>query len=145
MKANFSMLLMVVGLVSTTAVAQSNLPKGSYVVVAAFSPHHEDYAIRLSKGLSKEGLHTSYGFESARKYWYVYINHSADRDECINEVKKTRSESRFGDAWVHTIKDPDEVETAATEPEKQKTPDPIVEEPKKEEQKTNEEKKEKPN
>ncbi len=128
---------MVVGLVSTTAVAQSNLPKGSYVVVAAFSPHHEDYALRLSKGLNKEGLHTSYGFESARKYWYVYINHSADRDECINEVKKTRNESRFVDAWVHTIKDPDEVETATAEPEKQKTPDPIIEEPKKEEPKTN--------
>lgn len=128
---------MVVGLASTTAVAQSNLPKGSYVVVAAFSPHHEDYAIRLSKGLNKEGLHTSYGFESTRKYWYVYLNHSAGRDECINEVKKTRNESRFADAWVHTIKDPDEVETATAEPEKQKTPDPIIEEPKKEEPKSN--------
>ncbi len=128
---------MVVGLASTTAFAQANLPKGSYVVVAAFSPHHEDYAIRLSKGLNKEGLHTSYGFESNRKYWYVYLTHSADRDECINEVKKTRNESRFVDAWVHTIKDPDEVETATAEPEKQKTPDPIIEEPKKEEPKAN--------
>ncbi|MBI1768989.1 MAG: OmpA family protein [Bacteroidetes bacterium] len=136
MKANFFSLLMVVGLVySTSAIAQTNaLPKGSYVVVAAFSPHHEDYAIRLSKGLNKDGLHTSYGFEPTRKYWYVYLNHSADRDECINEVKKTRSESRFADAWVHTIKDSDEVETANTESEK--TPDTIIEEPKKEEPKT---------
>jgi outer membrane protein OmpA-like peptidoglycan-associated protein len=133
-KANFLSLLMAVGVLSaTTSNAQTNaLSTGSYVVVAAFSPHHEDYAIRLSKGLNKDGMHTAYGFESTRKYWYVYVNHAADRDDCINEVKKIRGESRFADAWVHTIKDPNEVETAKVEPEK-KSPDPVIEEPKKEE------------
>lgn len=127
---------MAVGVISClTSNAQTNtLPKGSYVVVAAFSPHHEDYAIKLSNGLNKEGLHTAYGFESTRKYWYVYLNHSGDRDECINEVKKARGESRFADAWVHTIKDPNAVETVKAEPEK-KSPDPVIEEPKKEEPK----------
>jgi outer membrane protein OmpA-like peptidoglycan-associated protein len=140
-KANFLSLLMAVGVIySSTSNAQTNaLPKGSYVVVAAFSPNHEDYAKRLTKGLNKDGLHTAYGFESTRKYWYVYLTHNADRDECINEVKKAREKTRFSDAWVHTIKDPDQVEIVSTEPEKKsETTIAIIEEPKKEEPKKEE-------
>ncbi|HTH55465.1 MAG TPA: OmpA family protein [Cyclobacteriaceae bacterium] len=104
--------------VSTSNAQKNTLPTGSYVVVAAFSPHHEDYAIRLSKGLNKDGMHTSYGFEATRKYWYVYLTHSADRDACIDEVKKARGETRFADAWVHTIKGQDQIETVKADPEK---------------------------
>lgn len=132
-KANFFFLLMAVGVlyVSTSNAQRNTLPSGSYVVVAAFSPHHEDYAIRLTRGLNKDGLHTAYGFETTRKYWYVYLTHSADRDECINEVKKARGESRFADAWVHTIKDPNQTGTVSAETEKS----PIPEDAKKEESK----------
>ena len=119
---------------STSNAQKNTLPTGSYVVVAAFSPHHEDYAIRLTKGLNKDGLHTAYGFEATRKYWYVYLTHSADRDDCIDEVKKARGESRFADAWVWTIKGPDQIETVNVEAEKNTT-NSIIEDVKKEEPK----------
>lgn len=132
-KATFFFLLMAVGVlhVSTSNAQKNTLPTGSYVVVAAFSPHHEDYAIRLTKGLNKDGMHTAYGFEATRKYWYVYLTHSADRDECIDEVKKARGESRFSDAWVHTIKGPDQIEAVKVQAEK-KSADPVIEDTKKE-------------
>src|SRR5258708_14467592 len=94
---------------SLSVLAQSpttkKLSQGYYLVVASFSPEHEDYATRLSASLNKAGRHTAYGFETARKYWYVYFDQLTTRDECVNEWNKIRSESGFADAWVHTIKE----------------------------------------
>jgi outer membrane protein OmpA-like peptidoglycan-associated protein len=134
-KAKIFFLLMAVGVLhaSTSNAQKSTLPTGSYVVVAAFSPRHEDYAIRLTNGLNKDGMHTAYGFEATRKYWYVYLTHSPDRDQCIDEVKKARGESRFSDAWVHTIKEPGQIETVKEE--QKKSADPVIEDTKKEESK----------
>jgi outer membrane protein OmpA-like peptidoglycan-associated protein len=84
--------------------SKKSLPKGYYLVIAAFSPTHEDYAIRLSAGLNKDGRHTAYGFETIRKYWYVYLDQLATLEECINECKKIRNETPFADAWVHEVK-----------------------------------------
>jgi len=92
----------------TLAQSSKNLPKGTYLVVAAFSPSHEDYAIRLSSSLNKEGRQTSYGFEASRKYWYVYFNQFTTLDRCINECEKIKNEKAFADAWVHTVKESSE-------------------------------------
>jgi outer membrane protein OmpA-like peptidoglycan-associated protein len=119
--------------------AAKKLPEGNYLVVAAFSPEHEDYALRKTNLLNKSGLHTAYGFEAARKYWYVYFNQITTREECVSEYEKIRKDSAFADAWIHTIKDAaDLTEPAVTkiEPQKQEpvaivvTEQPKVEEPK---------------
>src|SRR5450432_3054908 len=99
-----------ISVISFSTLAQSSqvakkLPLGSYLVVAAFSPEHEDYAQRLSTSLNKSGRHTDYGFEGTRKYWYVYLDQITSRDECISECEKIRKDIAFADAWVHTIKD----------------------------------------
>jgi len=117
-------------LISYSTFAQSSqvakkLPQGSYLVVAAFSPEHEDYAKRLTSSLNKSGKHTDYGFEATRKYWYVYLDQLTSRDECISEYEKIRKDSSFADAWVHTIKNQaysnePAVTTAKTEPQPQK-------------------------
>ncbi len=85
--------------------ASRTLPKGSYLVVGAFSPHHEDYAQRLSNNLNKDGRHTAYGFEATRKYWYVYLDQLTTRDKCVDEWKKIRGDGTFPDAWVYTLKE----------------------------------------
>src|SRR5438874_1452193 len=87
-------------IVSHASLAQSSqaakkLPKGSYLVVAAFSPEHEDYAIRLSSSLNKGERHTAYGFEVTRQYWYVYFDQLTTRDECVTEWKKIRDDGSF--------------------------------------------------
>jgi outer membrane protein OmpA-like peptidoglycan-associated protein len=119
------------------------LPLGSYLVVAAFSPEHEDYAIRLSTSLKKDGRHTAYGFDATRRYWYVYLDQLTTRDACVDEWKKVRSDGTFADAWVYTIKETSVVKeplvtmtepqekaaiTRAEEPSKieVKKPEPVV-------------------
>lgn len=96
--------------ISLSSAAQSSqvtkkLPLGSYLVVAAFSPEHEDYAMRLCSVLKKDGRHTAYGFEATRRYWYVYLDQLTSRDDCVREWKKVRSDGTFADAWVYTIKE----------------------------------------
>ena len=96
--------------ISFSSLAQSSqvakkLPQGYYLVVAAFSPEHEDYARRLTTSLNKNGKHTDYGFESTRKYWYVYMDQIKSLEECISECAKLRKDSAFFDAWVHNLKD----------------------------------------
>jgi len=113
--------------------AVKKLPQGSYLVVAAFSPEHEDYASRLSTSLNKGGRHTAYGFEAKRKYWYVYFDQLTTRDECVNEWKKIRDDGSFSDAWVYTIKEVENsTEFAITkaeppEPRKETAPNSKVE------------------
>jgi len=118
-KANF-FIWVVVTIFSTTSLAQqtsNTLPKGHYVVVAAFSPKHEDYASLLVKDLGKEGIEASYGFESERRYWYVYLNRAENREDAVKEAMKARTANRFQDAWVHSIRDaselPEKVNTVA--------------------------------
>src|SRR5882672_6057259 len=71
------------------------LPQGYYLVVAAFSPEHEDYAKRLSTSLNKDGRHADYGFEATRKYWYVYFKKITTREECVSEWEKIRKDASF--------------------------------------------------
>jgi outer membrane protein OmpA-like peptidoglycan-associated protein len=131
-------------LISCSTFAQSSqvikkLPEGNYLVVAAFSPEHEDYALRKTSLLNKSGLHTAYGFETARKYWYVYLNQITTHDECVSEYEKIRKDSAFADAWIHTIKDAADLNAPAVttiEPQKQQPiAIAITEQPKVEEQK----------
>jgi len=132
--------------ISFSTLAQSSqvakrLPQGYYLVVAAFSPEHEDYAQRLSTSLNKGGLHTAYGFEATRKYWYVYLDQITSREECISECEKIRKNVAFADAWVHNLKDQaDSNEPTITKTEPQQQREEIVsiaikEEPKVEEKK----------
>ncbi|HLZ17380.1 MAG TPA: OmpA family protein [Cyclobacteriaceae bacterium] len=104
------------------------LPRGSYLVVGAFSPDHEDYATRLTSSLKKNGRHAAYGFEETRKYWYVYLDEFTTRDACVEEWDKLRKAGTFPDVWVYTIKDLDE--TVASSSTVQAVQKELVTEPK---------------
>ncbi len=118
--------------------ATKNLPLGHYLVVAAFSPDHEDYAKRLSVSLNKGGHKATYGFEESRRYWYVYLNRYTTHEECVTERSKVRNDGTFPEAWIHTIGDPAvvnpeppvqkiEIVVKAEEPVvEEKKPDPVV-------------------
>jgi len=99
------------------------LPKGHYVVIAAFSPNHEDYATKLIAKLNKDGLQAKYAFNPTRKYWYVYLNQCSNIAECVSQATKIRSEGVFPEAWAWSQA---EVVSVKPEPEVQKTPDPVV-------------------
>ena len=80
------------------------LPKGYYIVVAAFFSHQEDYAIRYSSKLNAGGLHAKYGLEPTRKLYFVYLDQYVDFTESVQQMLKVRQEGTFVKAWVRTIR-----------------------------------------
>ncbi|MBS1680278.1 MAG: OmpA family protein [Bacteroidetes bacterium] len=104
---------------SLSAQQAKNLSKGTYVVVGAFSPSNESFAVRLSESMTKDGREADYGFEPTRKFWYVYLKQFSKINDCVVEAKKLRTEGTVADAWVHVIK---EESAPAPEPEVAKQP-----------------------
>lgn len=95
------------------------LPPGYYIVVAAYRKGQEDYAKRYINSINKEGRHSKYGYDSGRKFYYVYLDYYKDFNESIHEMLETRKAGGFDMAWVRIMKDglvnqPEGVETPAT-------------------------------
>jgi outer membrane protein OmpA-like peptidoglycan-associated protein len=96
------------------------LQKGYYIVVAAYRIGQEKHMETYVDKLNKSGLHTKYGYDLGRKFYYIYLDYYTDFDESIHEMLRTRKEGGFTDAWVRIMPD--------LSPEKNvSTPDPEVE------------------
>lgn len=116
----FILLLLLGGVLSlNSSVAQEQgdqLPPGYYIVVAAYRKGQEDYAKRYINAINHEGRHSRYGYDSGRKYFYVYLDYYKDFNESIHEMLKTRKAGGFERAWVRIMKDGmiEQLETPAT-------------------------------
>lgn len=90
---------------SFTAQSQirSELTPGYYVVVAAYSPSREDVAKNYTELLNRRGVEASYGFNSSRNYYFVYLNYHQSLRESLVEMTNTRKQEEFADAWVRVI------------------------------------------
>lgn len=99
----FSLLAFLTSLAKGQSNSTSNLPDGYYLVVASFSPRHEDYAQKMVAKLGSIGREANYGFDPDRNYWYVYTYQSPDKENCRTETLKLQKEQAFSDAWIHTI------------------------------------------
>jgi len=80
------------------------LPRGYYIVVAAFFSHQEDYAQRYSSKLNAGGLHVKYGLDPTRRLYFVYLDQYSDFAESVHQMLKVRKEGTFDKAWVRTIR-----------------------------------------
>ncbi len=81
------------------------LPKGYYIVVAAYRIGQEKYMEKYVGKLNKSGLHTKYGYDLGRKFYYIYLDYYTDFDESIHEMLRTRKDGGFSDAWVRIMPD----------------------------------------
>ncbi len=81
------------------------LQKGYYIVVAAYRIGQEKYMETYVSKLNKSGLHTKYGYDLGRKFYYIYLDYYTDFDESIQQMLKTRKEGGFTDAWVRIMKE----------------------------------------
>lgn len=146
------------------------LQKGHYIVVAAYRIGQEKYMENYVAQLNSNGLHSKYGYDAGRKFYYIYLDYYADFDESIDQMLKARKEGGFDKAWVRVMKEnygaPNEASTekpveqkvnpdknnalTITEPqpviqqEPVKKEEPVVEEKQPEPEKPKEETKEKP-
>src|SRR5882724_11995078 len=71
------------------------LPKGYYIVVAAYFSHQEEYAQRYSSKLNEGGLHVKYGLEPTRKLYFVYLDQYSDFTESVQQMLRVRKAGTF--------------------------------------------------
>lgn len=81
------------------------LQKGYYIVVAAYRIGQEKFMEAYVTKLNKSGLHTKYGYDFGRKFYYIYLDYYTDFNESIDQMLKTRKEGGFTDAWVRIMKE----------------------------------------
>lgn len=81
------------------------LQKGYYIVVAAYRIGQEKYMESYVDKLNKTGLHTKYGYDAGRKFYYIYLDYYTDFDESIQQMLITRKQGGFTDAWVRIMKE----------------------------------------
>jgi outer membrane protein OmpA-like peptidoglycan-associated protein len=106
MKTSNGFLTIFVVIVSTLY-AQAQQPKelvpGYYVVVGAYSPNRENVAKNYTEVLMRRKLNASYGFNSTRNYWYVYVHYHTSLKPSLSDMFGVRQKPGFSDAWVRVV------------------------------------------
>jgi outer membrane protein OmpA-like peptidoglycan-associated protein len=91
----------------STIPALSQKPKelvpGYYVVVGAYAPTRENVAKNYTEVLMRRGLDASYGFNSSRNYYYVYLHYYNNLKTSLTDMAKARKNEEFAQAWVRVI------------------------------------------
>ncbi|HEY0743567.1 MAG TPA: OmpA family protein [Chryseosolibacter sp.] len=101
--SSLALLLAVCPIFHASAQQPKELVPGYYVVVGAYSPNRENVAKNYTEVLTRRGLEASYGFNSTRNYWYVYLTYHHQLKPSIAEMLKTRKAQEFSDAWVRVV------------------------------------------
>jgi outer membrane protein OmpA-like peptidoglycan-associated protein len=81
----------------------AELAPGYYVVVGAYAPAHENIARNYAAVLGRKGFNASYGFNSSRNYFFVYLRYFTDLKESLRDMQKTRKQPEFAGAWVRVV------------------------------------------
>jgi len=92
------------------------LQKGYYIVVAAYRIGQEKYMESYVDKLNKTGLHSKYGYDAGRKFYYIYLDFYTDFDESIQQMLSTRKQGGFTDAWVRIMKEGENPAPASVNP-----------------------------
>ena len=101
---NFLFFFLSTSLPSLHAYQQNELAVSNYVVVAAYSINQESYAKRFVIELENDGHTAKYGLSRSKNLYFVYLSENQNFDEAISEMRKTRQNERFADAWVFVNK-----------------------------------------
>jgi outer membrane protein OmpA-like peptidoglycan-associated protein len=98
----------------------TELSAGYYIVVGAYAPSRENVAQNYTEVLTRRGFNAAYGFNTEKKFFYVYIRYFNNLRESISDMQNTRKDPEFSDAWVRVIAG--EIPVAKTTPEKTEQP-----------------------
>ena len=79
------------------------LSPGYYVVVGAYASSKESIAKNFADALKAEGFSASYGFNSSRRMYLVYLSFFDNLKGSLMEMQRVRKQSKFGSAWVRVI------------------------------------------
>jgi outer membrane protein OmpA-like peptidoglycan-associated protein len=104
---NFTKLVLLCGLlcISGQSLSQNSkeLAPGYYVVVGAYAKTRKNVAQNYVEVLRLKGRQAMYGFNSKRNLYFVYLKYFNNLKDALHEMKETRKESEFSDAWVRVV------------------------------------------
>jgi outer membrane protein OmpA-like peptidoglycan-associated protein len=89
--------------VCTYSQTSRELTPGYYIVVGAYARTQEKLAQQYVEDLKSSGHTVNYGFNSSRKFYFVYLKYFDDLKESLSAMKTTRQTGAFTDAWVRVI------------------------------------------
>jgi outer membrane protein OmpA-like peptidoglycan-associated protein len=79
------------------------LAPGYYVVVGAYAKARENMAQNYVEILKLRGFKASYGFNSSRNLYFVYLSYFTDLKTSLRDMSATRKKGEFKDAWVRVV------------------------------------------
>ena len=79
------------------------LVPGYYVVVGAYAKSRENIAQNYVEVLRLKGPNALYGFNSTRNLYFVYLKYFDTLKESLRDMRNTRSQGEFTDAWVRVV------------------------------------------
>jgi outer membrane protein OmpA-like peptidoglycan-associated protein len=79
------------------------LTPGYYVVVGAYARSRENIAQNYVEVLKLKGHTVTYGFNSSRNLYFVYLKYFDTLKESLQDMRHTRSQGEFTDAWVRVV------------------------------------------
>jgi type IX secretion system PorP/SprF family membrane protein len=73
---------------------------GHYLILGVYQ--HPDNARKQLSNLRAKGLVPSILFQAEKKYYYVYVFYSTDRQEVIDQWKMIRRQNQYFGAWIYS-------------------------------------------
>ncbi len=102
--------------------APQELTSGYFMVLAAYAPSAESYAIKYVNHLKTNGIEANYGYSASKNLLFVYSKSYSSRSEAIASIRSERERTGENKAWVYVYK------SEGIEPEEATpVPVPIVE------------------
>ncbi len=80
------------------------LPSGYYMVLAAYAPSAEGYAVKYVSHLKEKNIDANYGFSQSKNLIFVYSESYTSRAEAIRAISSERERTGEPKAWVYVYK-----------------------------------------
>ncbi|MCD9019355.1 OmpA family protein [Parachryseolinea silvisoli] len=128
MRKSFALAL-IVGFASISSTAFSQTPElspGYYLVVGAYAKTRESAAQAYMQQLKQQGKEATYGFNTGRGLYFVYLQYFTTLRASLLEMTAVRKQEAFKDAWIRVV--PGDI-AALQPPGKKTTITPVVEAP----------------
>lgn len=84
--------------------SNQELPSGYFMVVAAYAPTAEHYAIKLVQELKDKGIQANYGFSNTKKLFFVYSATYNSKSEAVRAIDSERERTGEDKAWVYSYR-----------------------------------------
>ncbi|MDF9795521.1 type IX secretion system PorP/SprF family membrane protein [Catalinimonas alkaloidigena] len=74
---------------------------GFYIIAGTFST--QDNAEKMVGQLTQQGFFPEIGYHSEKKYFYVHVYQSSDKDQVIKELERLKQNASFQQSWILTV------------------------------------------